>query len=104
MVRPGLRPSGDDSNCKKRNLGDTIMKSWKIIDLSSSIIIALTLFLFIGAIFLKGITKDILLETGVFLVSLKIIMMIYKNKVMENEIKEKLNTIEKLIKEKDGIN
>jgi hypothetical protein len=46
------------------------------------IVVALTLILFITALFLKGLSHDLLLETGVFLVSVKLIMMSYKNSVL----------------------
>ena len=44
-------------------------------DLWSVIVVALTFLLFILALFFKGLTRDILLEAGVLLVSIKIIMM-----------------------------
>ena len=76
------------------------MELKKKIDLSSVIVIVLTFILFAGAIILKGISHDLLLEAGIFLVSIKLIFMAYKNKLMENEIKEKLENIEILIKNK----
>ena len=41
-------------------------------------VIALTFALFIVALFIKGLTHEILLEAGVFLVSLKLIMMSHR--------------------------
>ena len=76
------------------------MELKKKIDLSSVIVIVLTFILFAGAIILKGISHYLLLEAGIFLVSIKLIFMAYKNKLMENEIKEKLENIEILIKNK----
>jgi hypothetical protein len=44
------------------------------------------------ALFTKGFTQDLLLEAGIFLVSVKLIMMAYLNSVyiksIENELKE----------------
>jgi hypothetical protein len=44
-------------------------------DLASFIVIAVTFFLFLAALFTKGITHDLFLEAGVLLVSIKVIMM-----------------------------
>ena len=74
------------------------MELKKKLDLSSFIVIVLTFILFAGAIISKGISHDLLLEAGIFLVSIKLIFMAYKNKIMEKEIKEKLENIEILIK------
>jgi len=41
----------------------------------------LTLALFIAALFATGFTHDLLLEAGVFLVSVKLVLMAYKNSV-----------------------
>ena len=58
----------------------------KHLDLGSIIVILITLALFIVALFVKGFTHDLLLEAGVFLVSVKVIMMAYQNSVHANEI------------------
>jgi hypothetical protein len=49
------------------------------LDLGSWLVVGVTLLLFIAALFVKGFTHDILLEAGVFLVSVKLIIMAYKN-------------------------
>jgi len=41
----------------------------------SAVVIALTLVLFVVSIFVKGFTHELLLEAGVFLVSIKLILM-----------------------------
>jgi len=51
-------------------------------DFWSLVVIALTFALFIVALFIKGLTHEILLEAGVFLVSLKLIMMSHKNNML----------------------
>lgn len=65
----------------------------KHIDRGSFVIAAITLVLFVAALFAKGLTHDLFLETGVFLVSVKIIVMTYKNSVMMGGLTEKLDTI-----------
>jgi hypothetical protein len=64
----------------------------KHIDVASVIVISITFILFIVALFVKGFKHDVLLEAGVFLVSVKLIMMAHKNsayvKSLENELKE----------------
>ena len=56
------------------------------------LIIGITFILFLTALFVKGLTKDMLLEAGVLLVSIKLIMMNYKTnmstKRMLKELKE----------------
>ena len=64
----------------------------KHFDTGSLIVIIITFILFVLSLFTKGFTHDLLLETGVFLVSVKLIMMAYQNSVymkgLENELKE----------------
>ena len=57
-------------------------------------IILVTLVLFATALVLKGLTHDILLEAGVFLVSVKLILMSYKNGVAAERLDERLERIE----------
>ena len=56
----------------------------KYMDRGSLIVAVITLVLFIAALFTKGISHDLFLETGVFLVSVKIIIMAYKSSVDVN--------------------
>ena len=74
----------------------------KYLSISDIIVIAVTFLLFTVALFTKGLTQDIFLEAGVFLISIKIIMMNYKNIISNkfiikelNEIKQTLNEINK---------
>ena len=62
-------------------------------------IIMITIILFIVALFAKGFTNQLLLEAGVLLVSIKIIMMSYKNIQNFNELKKDLHEIKKLLEE-----
>jgi len=64
----------------------------KHFDTGSMFVIIVTFVLFMLALFSKGFTQDLLLEAGIFLVSVKLIMMAYLNSVyiksIENELKE----------------
>jgi len=50
----------------------------KHLDLGTLLTLAITLGLFVIALFEKGFTHDLLLEAGVFLVSVKLVIMSYK--------------------------
>ena len=69
----------------------------KHFDLNSLIVIIITFLLFFIALFVKGLSHDILLEAGVLLVSIKLIMMAYKLRVYIDEINEELQEIKVLI-------
>ena len=70
----------------------------KHFDAGSILVIIITFALFVAALFLKGFTHDLLLEAGVFLVSVKLIIMAYKNSVSMKSLDNELNEIKKLIK------
>jgi hypothetical protein len=70
-----------------------MMDMRKHFDVWSFLVMALTLVLFVAALFTKGFTHDLLLESGVFLVSVKLILMAYKNSVVNNTIQQKLEEI-----------
>ena len=59
---------------------------WRQLDAGSLAVMGLTLALFITALFAKGFTHDLLLEAGVFLVSVKLVLMAYKNSVSNQRI------------------
>jgi len=65
----------------------------KHFDLGSQIVIVITLVLFIAALITKGMTHDILLEAAVFLVSVKLILMAYRNNEAIKAINQKLDRI-----------
>ena len=54
------------------------------------IVIIITIILFVAALFTKGFTKDLFLEMGVLLVSIKIIMMNYNNITKTKKILKEL--------------
>jgi hypothetical protein len=60
---------------------------------TSVVVIVITFILFTTALFVKGFTQDLLLEAGVFLVSVKLILMSYKNAVTVESIEKKLDQI-----------
>lgn len=57
------------------------------------VVILITLVLFTAALFVKGVTHDLLLETAVFLVSVKLIIMSYRNSKGVEAIQNKLDII-----------
>jgi hypothetical protein len=65
----------------------------KHIDGGSLVVIAITLALFVIALFEKGLSHDMLLEAGVFLVSVKLIIMSYKSGLLSAQLKEGLDEI-----------
>ncbi|PLX06373.1 MAG: hypothetical protein C0596_18060 [Marinilabiliales bacterium] len=65
-------------------------------NIGDMIIIAITFILFVVALFVKGLTKDILLEAGVLLVSIKIIIMARKQSEVNQDVQRKLNEIIRL--------
>ena len=75
------------------------MSMRKHFDAWALIVIVLTLTLFLLALFIRGFTHDVLLEAGVFLVSMKLIQMAYKNSVPNHAIQQKLNEIHAAIRQ-----
>ena len=72
----------------------------KHFDTGSMIVIIITFVLFTVALFTKGLTHNLLLETGVFLVSVKLILMAYNNSVHVKYIENELREIKGLLEEK----
>ncbi len=70
----------------------------KKFDMGSIIVIAITFVLFTMALFFTGFTHDLLLEAGVFLVSVKLIMMAYRASVSTEGIHRELEEIKNLLK------
>ena len=65
----------------------------KIFDIGNTLVIVVTFILFTIALFVKGFSKDLLLESGVLLVSIKIIMMNRANSNSNKEIIKKLDEL-----------
>jgi hypothetical protein len=70
---------------------------WTYLDPVSLVVIALTLLLFVIALFVKGFAHDMLLECGVFRVSVKLIVMSHKNGVSARLSEERLVKIQNLL-------
>ncbi len=66
-------------------------------DAGSLAVIATTLVLFLAALVTKGFTHDMLLEAAVFLVSVKLIVMSYKNGVSAAALARELAEIKSLL-------
>ena len=66
--------------------------------IGSIVVIAITFVLFVMALFFTGFTHDLLLEAGVFLVSVKLIMMAYRAGVSSKDIHRDLEEIKNLLK------
>lgn len=73
------------------------MRQTTKLDPGSLVVMAITLVLFAGALFTKGLTHDLLLEAGVFLVSVKLIIMAYNNSASTEAIIKQLNEIKELL-------
>jgi len=69
----------------------------KFLDTGTIIVIIVTILLFTAALFIKGFTRDLLLEAGVLLVSIKLIMMAFKNNQNYNVIKQELDELKKML-------
>ncbi len=77
------------------------MNAAKHFDGPSLLVIAVTLVLFVLAIFTKGFTHDLLLEAGVFLVSVKLILMAYKSSVSAASVERKLDQIQAMLQRRE---
>lgn len=72
----------------------------KYFDAGSIVVIAITFLLFTMALFFTGLTHDLLLEAGVFLVSVKLIIMAYKAGVTSESIHSELKEIKNLLNDR----
>ena len=75
----------------------------KYLDLGTIIVIIITVLLFTVALFVKGFTHNLLLEAGVLLVSIKLIIMAYRNSINYSDLKKELKEIRRLMEEKSQI-
>ncbi len=75
-----------------------LKKYLSVTDNGSLIIITITLILFIAALFTKAMTHDILLEAGVFLVSVKLIISTYKITIATKNIQKTADETLELLK------
>jgi hypothetical protein len=75
----------------------------KHLDAGSLLVIVTTLALFTTALFVKGLGHDLLLEGGVFLVSVKLVVMGYKDSVATREVAERLDDIRARLSKLDRV-
>jgi hypothetical protein len=61
------------------------------------IVVVVTFALFTLALFVKGFTHDLFLEAGVFLISVKLILMAYRNSLQTKIIEKRLDEIKHLL-------
>jgi hypothetical protein len=73
----------------------------KHFDKGSLIVIAVTFVLFSLALFFTGFTHALLLEAGVFMVSVKLIQMAYKINVSSENIERELHEIKTLLNDQN---
>jgi hypothetical protein len=71
-----------------------VRKLTEHLDYRSIFVLAITLVLFIFSLFAQGLTHDLLLEAGVFLVSMKLIIMAYNNNVQSKAVESRLQSIQ----------
>lgn len=65
--------------------------------MGSVLVMAITFILFTAALFTKGFTHDLFLEAGVFLVSVKLMIMVYRNGRASREIDQRLDALTALL-------
>jgi hypothetical protein len=61
--------------------------------LASTLTLIITVILFVIALFEKGFTHDMLLEAGVFLISVKLVLSAQKNAIVAKSIESKLDRL-----------
>jgi hypothetical protein len=74
----------------------------KHFDMGSLIVIVITFCLFVIALFFTGFTHALLLEAGVFLVSVKLILMAYKSSVSSAKIESELAIIKNILNDRES--
>ena len=77
---------------------NSLLKLRERLDIGSMAVIVITFTLFVVSLFQKGLTHEILVDTGIFLVSVKLIVMSFKNNLYMKDLNQQLEEIRKLIK------
>ncbi len=71
------------------------MLTWRRhLDPWSLVVILVTFFLFAVALLVEGIGHGLLLEAGVFLVSVKLILMAYRNSVTASDVNHRIEMLQ----------
>jgi hypothetical protein len=66
----------------------------QFLKLASALVLALTLVLFVTAAWLHGLSAELLLEAGVFLVSVKLVLSTQKSEIVVGELQDRLASME----------
>ena len=77
---------------------NSLLKLRERLDMGSMAVIVITFTLFVVSLFQKGLTHEILVDTGIFLVSVKLIVMSFKNNLYMKDLNQQLEEIKRLIK------
>ena len=72
-------------------------------DIVSQLVILTTFVLFVVALFIKGFGHGLLLEAGVFLISVKLIMMAQKNSILAKDLDNRLDRMEATLTRLEGL-
>ena len=72
------------------------------VDTWSLVVMLVASVLFAVALFLKGLSHDMLLEAGVFLISVKLIAMAYRNSVIATDLKDRLDDVQSALTRLEG--
>ena len=72
------------------------------LDIVSQVVILITFVLFVAALFIKGFGHGLLLEAGVFLISVKLIMMAHKNSILAKDLNGRLDRMEATLTRMEG--
>ena len=73
------------------------------LDIVSQLVIVTTFVLFVVALFIKGFGHGLLLGAGVFLMSVKLIMMAHKNSLLAKDLDNRLDSIEATLTRMEGV-
>jgi hypothetical protein len=73
------------------------MNARTFLDISSYVTMAITLVLFVAALFAQGVPHDLMLEAGVFLVSAKLVIMSYRSAHLAENLESELKQIRALL-------
>jgi len=73
------------------------------LDIASRLVIVATFVLFVVALFIKGFGHGLLLEAGVFLISVKLIVMAQKNGLLAKDLDDRLNRLEATLTRMEGV-
>ncbi len=79
------------------------MRKFLHLDIVSQLVIVTTFVLFVVALFIKGFGHGLLLEAGVFLISVKLIMMAHRNSLLAKDLDTRLDRIGATLTRMEGV-